>query len=177
MSLCSLFILSLVLLPSSLSLDPGKTLPLIWVAKSIRVPRNACYGNVKRIRVNGLEQMMPIKEVCGRLYSFTLMVRESPGSGLMHLEQLMLCRDWETTRLLTFGWYREYSVLLRILELCNKCIGSVTNIRVLQHTGLTADGLRDTSGAVHRPACKPGWMGQTVPDSKPSLRPHWIGTV
>ena len=62
-----------------------------------------------------------------------------------------LCRGCEATRLLPFGWHRDYSavrtqlctsVLSRISGLCNNCIRTVTDIRILQHVGLTADGLR-----------------------------------
>ena len=50
-----------------------------------------------------------------------------------------------------FGWHRDYSaartqlctsVLSRISGLCNECIRTVTDIKILQHAGLTVDGLR-----------------------------------
>ena len=61
-----------------------------------------------------------------------------------------LCRGCEVTRLLPYGWRKDYcaartqlctSVLSRISGLCNDCIRLVTDIRTVQHAGLTADGL------------------------------------
>ena len=61
-----------------------------------------------------------------------------------------LCRGCEFTRLLPYGWHKDYcaastqlctSVLSRISGLCNDCIRLVTDIRTVQHAGLTADGL------------------------------------
>ena len=61
-----------------------------------------------------------------------------------------LCRGCEVTRLLPYGWHKDYcaartqlctSVLSRISGLCNDCIRLVTDIRTVQHAGLTADGL------------------------------------
>ena len=61
-----------------------------------------------------------------------------------------LCRGCEVTRLLPYGWHKDYcaartqlctSVLSRISGLCNDCIRLVTDIRTVQRAGLTADGL------------------------------------
>ena len=61
-----------------------------------------------------------------------------------------LCRGCELTRLLPYGWHKDYcaastqlctSVLSRISGLCNDCIRLVTDIRTVQRAGLTADGL------------------------------------
>ena len=106
-------------------------------------------GNERR----RLEQIMPMIEVRGStLHNFTLIVREALGVDQRILcNACWLCSGWETTRLLPLGWHRECSatrtqlctsVLSRISGLCNECIRTVTDIRILQHAGLTADGLR-----------------------------------
>ena len=102
-----------------------------------------------------LEQIMTVIEVRGRtLHSFTLTVRKALDVDQRILcNSCWLCSGWETIRLLPFGWHRECcatraqlctSVLSRIsgLCLCNECIRTVTDTRILQHAGLTADGLR-----------------------------------
>ena len=86
------------------------------------------------------------------LHNFTLMVREALEVDQRLLcNSCLLCSGWETIRLLPFGWHRESSVtrtqlcasaLSRIPGLCNECIRTVTDTRILQHAGLTADGLR-----------------------------------
>ena len=61
-----------------------------------------------------------------------------------------LCRGCDATRLLPYGWRKDHSVartqlctsvLSRISGLCNDCIRTVTDIRIVQRAGLTADGL------------------------------------
>ena len=63
----------------------------------------------------------------------------------------LLCKDRDVIRLLPFGWHMESnalraqmctSVLSRISGLCNDCIRIITDTRIVQHTGLTPDGLR-----------------------------------
>ena len=106
-------------------------------------------GNVR----GRLEQIMPMSEVRGStLHNFTLIVREALDVDQRILcNSCWLCSGWETIRLLPFGWHRECcatrtqlctSVLSRISGLCNECIRTVTDTRILQHAGLTADGLR-----------------------------------
>ena len=91
-----------------------------------------------------------MKEVLGStLHNFSMIVRVA-----LKVDQCILCnscRGCNATRLLPFGWHRDYSavrtqlcasVLSRICGLCNECIRTVTDIRIVQHAGLTADGLR-----------------------------------
>ena len=83
--------------------------------------------------------------------SCTMFVRETLKVDQCILCNLCwLCRGCEFTRLLPYGWDKNYcaartelctSVLSRISGLCNDCIRLVTNIRIVQHAGLTADGL------------------------------------
>ena len=99
-----------------------------------------------------LEQMIPMKKVRGSiLHNFSMLVRETLKVDQCILcNSCWLCRGCEVTRLLPYGWHKDYcaartqlctSVLSRISGLCNDCIRLVTDIRTVQHAGLTADGL------------------------------------
>ena len=110
-------------------------------------------ATVERNESVDLEQMIPMKEVLGNTFhNFTMMVREALKVDQCILcNSCWLCRGCEATRLLPFGWHRDYSaartqlctsVLSRISGLCNDCIRTVTDIRILQHAGLTTDGIR-----------------------------------
>ena len=99
-----------------------------------------------------LDQMIPVQKIRGSiLHNFSVSVREA-----LKVDQCILCnscwicRGCEVTRLLPYGWHKDYcaariqlctSVLSRISGLCNDCIRMVTDIRTVQHAGLTADGL------------------------------------
>ena len=99
-----------------------------------------------------LEQMIPMRKVRGSiLHNVSMLVRETLKVDQCILcNSCWLCRGCETTRLLPYGWHKDYSVartqlctsvLSRISGLCNDCIRTVTDIRIVQHAGLTADGL------------------------------------
>ena len=73
-----------------------------------------------------LEQIMPMIEVRGStLHNFTLMVRE-----VLDVDQCIfgnscwLCSGWETTRLLPFGWHREYSATRT--QLCTSVLSRIS---------------------------------------------------
>ena len=96
--------------------------------------------------------MIPMKKVRGSiLHNFSMLVREALKVDQCILcNSCWLCRGCEVTRLLPYGWHKDYcaartqlctSVLSRISGLCNDCIRLVTDIRTVQHAGLTADGL------------------------------------
>ena len=96
--------------------------------------------------------MIPMKKVRGSiLHNFSMLVRETLKVDQCILcNSCWLCRGCEVTRLLPYGWHKDYcaartqlctSVLSRISGLCNDCIRLVTDIRTVQHAGLTADGL------------------------------------
>ena len=99
-----------------------------------------------------LEQMIPMRKVRGSiLHNFSMVVRETLKVDQCILcNSCWLCRGCEVTRLLPYGWHKDYcaarnqlctSVLPRISGLCNDCIRLVTDIRTVQHADLTADGL------------------------------------
>ena len=85
------------------------------------------------------------------LHNFSMLVREAlQVDHCILCNSCWLCRGCDATRLLPYGWHKDYSVtrtqlctsvLSRISGLCNDCIRSVTDIRIVQHAGLTADGL------------------------------------
>ena len=65
-------------------------------------------------------------------------------------DSCLFCVGRETIRLLPFGWHAENNeqglqlclgLLSRVSGLCNKCIRTVTDTGVAQHSGLTPDGL------------------------------------
>ena len=98
-----------------------------------------------------LEQMIPMRKVRGNiLHNFSMSVRETlQVDHCILCKSCWLCRGCDATRLLPYGWRKDYSatrtqlctsVLSRISGLCNDCIRSVTDIRIVQHAGLTADG-------------------------------------
>ena len=98
------------------------------------------------------DQMIPVKKIRGSiLHNFSMSVREALKVDQCILcNSCWLCRGCEVTRLLPYGWHKDYcaartqlctSVLSRISGLCNDCIRMVTDIRTVQHAGLTADGL------------------------------------
>ena len=98
-----------------------------------------------------LDQMIPVKIRGSILRNFSMSLREALKVDQCILCNLCwLCRGCEVTRLLLYGWHKNYcaartqlctSVLSRILGLCNDCIRMVTDIRTVQHAELTADGL------------------------------------
>ena len=99
-----------------------------------------------------LQQMIPMRKVRGStLHNFSMVVRETLKVDQCILcNSCWLCRGCEVTRLLPYGWHKDYcaarnqlctSVLSRISGLCNDCIRLITDIRTVQHAGLTADGL------------------------------------
>ena len=96
--------------------------------------------------------MIPMRKVRGStLHNFSMVVREALKVDQCILcNSYWLCRGWKVTRLLPYGWHKDYcaarnqlctSVLSRISGLCNDCIRMVTDIRTVQHADLSADGL------------------------------------
>ena len=96
--------------------------------------------------------MIPVKKVRGSiLHNFSMSVSEALKVDQCILRNsCWLCRGCEVTRLLPYGWHKDYcaartqlctSVLSRISGLCNDCSRLVTDIRTVQHAGLPADGL------------------------------------
>ena len=80
-----------------------------------------------------LDQMIPVKKVRGSiLHNFSMAVREALKVDQCILcNSCWLCRGCEVTRLLPYGWHKDYcaartqlctSVLSRISGLCNDCI-------------------------------------------------------
>ena len=72
---------------------------------------------------------MPMKEVRGSiLHSFTLMVREALEVDQCILSNsCWLCKGWETTRLLPFGWHREYSATRT--QLCTSVLSRISGMQ------------------------------------------------
>ena len=138
-----------LLCPSSLLSNPEETLVRPgWQSPSWFGPRRARHGSSR----SDLEQIVPMKKVRGStLHCFSMLVRETLKVDQCILcNSCWLCRGCKLTRLLPYGWHKDYcaastqlctSVLSRISGLCNDCIRLVTNIRTVQHAGLTVDGL------------------------------------
>ena len=99
-----------------------------------------------------LGRLRPMCEIRGELLNDLVpAVREALSfDDRILCDSCLLCAGRETIRLLPFGWHAENNehglqlcsgVLSRVSGLCNECIRKITDTRVVQHSGLTPDGL------------------------------------